>query len=308
MSAEKKRDIAHSIFQKLKNYAKAQNADFNLVLFRYGLERFLYRLCKSDYSDKFILKGANLFVAWQGQNFRVTRDADFLYYGQANTEYLVSTLETICGIDFRENDGIVFLQESVKAETIRDTQEYGGTRITLTGMLSQAKIPLQIDIGIGDIITPGPDIINFPTILDLPAPTLKAYPRYTVVAEKFEAIVSLGIANSRMKDFYDIWLLSTLFEFDGEKLSKAIQNTLTRRKTNLPDNLPIAFTDEFKKDPLKTSQWKAFIRKSKPDKTNGSLDFIICEIEIFLLPILKAVKTDEQFLNRWKVDKGWYAQ
>lgn len=204
MSAEKKRNIAHSIFQKLKNYAKAQNADFNLVLFRYGLERFLYRLCKSNYSDKFILKGANLFVAWQGQNFRVTRDADFLYYGQANTEYLVSTLETICSIDFSENDGIVFLKETVKAEIIRDTQEYGGTRITLTGMLSQAKIPLQIDIGIGDIITPGPDIINFPTILDLPAPTLKAYPRYTVVAEKFEAIVSLGIANSRMKDFYDI--------------------------------------------------------------------------------------------------------
>ena len=220
----------------------------------------------------------------------------------------MSTLKAICGIDFRENDGIVFLQETVKAQIIRDAQEYGGTRITLTGMLSQAKIPLQIDIGIGDIITPGPDIINFPTILDLPAPTLKAYPRYTVVAEKFEAIVSLGIANSRMKDFYDIWLLSTLFEFDGEKLSKAIKNTLTRRKTNLPDNLPVAFTDEFKKDPLKTTQWKAFIRKSKPDKTNGSLDFIINEIEIFLLPILKAIKTDEQFLKRWKVDKGWIAQ
>lgn len=211
----------------------------------------------------------------------------------------------ICTLDYSDKDGVIFLPSSIKAVPIRGDQHYGGTRITITGMLAQVRIPLQIDIGFGDIITPEPDTIEYPTILDIASPKLRAYPRYTVIAEKIEAMVSLGIANSRMKDIYDIWLLSVLFDFNGETLTQAIANTFKRRQTRLPETIPIAFTDEFKKDPIKQTQWNAFVRKSKPDRQVLELDSTLTAIESFLHPILLSLNSNESFSLSWIPAHGW---
>lgn len=218
MSRDDKRNMAHSVFQRLLNKARANKVDFNLVLSRYGMERFIYRLSISPHQERFILKGASLFLVWKGQNFRVTRDADFLGFGDPAPAQLQDVFQSICQQQCPQDDGMIYLPDSVKAEAIREDQEYDGVRITLMGKLGNARIPLQIDIGFGDAITPKAENIEYPILLDHPAPHLKAYPRYTLIAEKFEAMVRLGIANSRMKDFFDIWLLSQLFEFDGSVL------------------------------------------------------------------------------------------
>lgn len=202
-----KKNLAHSIFQRLLNRAKSNKEDFNLLLSRYGMERFLYRLSVSPHNDRFILKGASLFLVWKGQNYRVTRDADLLGLGISDIKQLADLFREVCHVEF-QGDGMIYMPESLNAEEIREDQEYDGVRITLIGMLNQARIPLQIDIGFGDAITPAPEQIEYPTLFDAPPPLLKAYPRYTLVAEKVEAMIKLGLANSRMKDFYDIWLLS----------------------------------------------------------------------------------------------------
>jgi hypothetical protein len=179
MSPLKKRNTAHSIFQRLLKYAKLHGEDFNLLLSRYGVERLLYRLSISNHADRFILKGASLFLVWQGQNYRVTRDADLLGSGPADIETLTDIFKELCEITTEDIDGIKFLIDTVRAVPIREEQEYDGIRVTLVGLLYQARIPLQVDIGFGDAITPEPERITFPTLLNAPAPELMAYPRYT---------------------------------------------------------------------------------------------------------------------------------
>jgi hypothetical protein len=252
------------------------------------MERFLYRISDSPYAKKFVLKGASLFLVWKGQSYRVTRDADFLVLDRMDIDQVTRLFRKLCEADTTAADGISFSSESVKCVAIREENIYGGLRVTFSGLLNKVRIPMQIDIGFGDEITPKAEVIDFPTLLDAPAPRLRAYPRYAVVAEKFEIMVSLGMANSRMKDFFDIWLVSRLFEFDGAILSKAIRNTFQRRKTNLPEGVPLAFTDEFRKDSQKQTQWKAFVKRAKPDIKVGNFDSIVEEIEEFLLPVLQA--------------------
>jgi len=238
MTQHNKKNVAHSIFQRLLNRAKINREDFNLLLSRYGMERFLYRLSISPHNDRFILKGASLFLVWTGQNYRVTRDADFLGLGNPDLEILTDIFCDICGVECK-NDGMVYNSESLNVGEIREGQEYDGVRITLVGLLNHARIPLQIDIGFGDTVTPAPEDIEYPTLFDAPSPRLKAYPRYTLVAEKLEAMLKLGLANSRMKDFYDIWLLSKLFSFEGDVLRMAIKNTFNQRHTPLPVSTPL---------------------------------------------------------------------
>ncbi len=251
MSSPKKRNVGHSVFQRLLKYAKTNGEDFNLVLLRYGIERLLYRLGVSSYADAFILKGASLFLVWKGQNYRVTKDADLLGLGPADVDHLIAVFRGVCQITTEYDDGIIFMRDSVRATPIREGQVYDGIRITLLGRLHQARVPLQIDIGFGDAITPNPAPVRFPTLLDAPAPRIFAYTKYTMIAEKFHAMVTLGLANSRMKDFFDVWLLSRLFEFEGVLLSEAIHNTFTRRSTPLPEGRPFAFTNDFRKDARK---------------------------------------------------------
>ena len=305
MSPGKKLNAGHSIFERLLNYAKEHRQDFNLLLFRYGIERLLYRLSISPHADKFILKGASLFLVWFGQNYRVTKDADLLCSGPADVEHIAVVFRELCQVVSDDVDGIVFMADSVRAVQIREEQEYGGIRVTLVGMLHQARIPLQIDIGFGDAITPAAEKITFPTLLNAPAPELLAYPRYTMVAEKLEAIVRLGIANSRMKDFYDVWLLSKLFTFDGGTLCKAVGNTFKRRSTSIPGGLPTAFTDDFRKDAQKQTQWRAFIRKAKPDTMTDNLDVLMNDIETFMMPVVDAVRQGKLLKLIWKRGGRW---
>lgn len=238
------RNTAASIRARLLAKARADGQDFNWVLTRYGLERLLYRLSISDYADHFLLKGALLFDLWFDIPHRPTRDADLLAFGSADMTHIESVFRTICAEEL--DDGIRFSPESVQAREIRKEAKYAGIRVTLTGYLEQTRCPLQIDMGFGDAVTPGPEAVVFPVMLpDLPAPRLRAYPSYTVIAEKLEALVSLGIANSRMKDYFDLWVLSRHTDFDGNLLCRAINGTFGRRQTPLLDGLPLGLSDEF---------------------------------------------------------------
>ena len=197
------------------------------------------------------------------------------------------------------------MADTVRAVPIREEQAYDSHRVTLAAILHQARIPLQVDIAFGDAVTPEPERIEYPTLLDDPPPQLLAYPRYTMVAEKLEATVRLGMANSRMKDFYDLWLMSRLFEFDGPTLCNAIRNTFRRRSTPLPRGLPPAFTDEFRKDARKQTQWRAFVRKSKPEDVSGDFDPVIDEVSAFLMPVIEAAREEKPFGSFWPLNGSW---
>jgi hypothetical protein len=257
-----KANLGASVRARLLNKAKAEKIEFGLLLTRFALERLLYRLSVSPHREQFLLKGALLFDLWFDEPHRPTRDADFLGFGATDLPALSAVFREICAIEI--DDGIVFDPRSVKAHEIRKGANYAGIRITLTGLLDGARCPVQADIGFGDAVTPAPEEIEYPTVLnDLPAPKLRAYPRYTVIAEKFEAITSLGIANSRMKDFFDLWVLTRNWELDTSILSRAVKATFARRGTELPTSTPVGLSDEFAADQTKQTQWRAFTARNQ---------------------------------------------
>ena len=211
MSKPNPTNYAHSVFTRLKNLAKQKGYFFNQLLIRYATERFLYRLSVSAYAAQFVLKGGNLFIIWQnGWSFRPTIDSDLLCFGQADEEHLKIIFRQLCSLPGHLEDGMSYDANSITISTIREDTEYGGTRIVLNAFLGNARIPLQFDIGIGDAITPAAETAYFPVLLGGLSPKLKIYPKETSIAEKAEAMITKGFANSRMKDFYDIWLLGTL--------------------------------------------------------------------------------------------------
>ena len=244
MSPERPRNLAASVRQRLLNRARERSEDFNYLLTRFANERLLFRLAESGHRDQFVLKGATLFEIWHGAVSRATRDVDLLGSGEPAVERMQATFRELCVLDV-EPDGLQFLDESVRAERIRDRQAYGGVRVRLDADLDGARIAIQVDIGFGDAVTPGVVEAEFPTLLDFPAPRLRAYPRETVVAETFEAVVRLGIANTRMKDFFDLWAIATTFEFSGESLALALAATFQRRGTALPLAPPVGLRPEF---------------------------------------------------------------
>lgn len=241
---------------------------------------------------------------WEGKSYRVTRDADLLGFGSPDLTELRDVFASVSEAVV-ENDGMEFLPESLKAVEIREGNEYDGVRVTLVGLLNNAKIPIQIDIGFGDAVTPAPDEIEYPTLLDGQPPKLKAYPRYTVVAEKMEAMVKLGLANSRMKDFYDVWLLSRLYSFDGQILAQALKNTFDRRSTSLPVTVPTALSPAFSEDSQKLVQWTAFTRKAKSKIEVLEFSEVIEEITAFVMPVLENLQMEAAFEQRWTPGDGW---
>jgi hypothetical protein len=258
-----KKNLAASVRQRLLNLTRERNEDFGLVLTKYGLERILFRLSQSQHRDVFILKGALLFELWTEQGYRPTRDADFLATGEKSLERFSQVFKGV-SVEEVEDDGMRFDAESVKVERIKEDADYEGVRVTLMGYLDNARISIQIDIGFGDVVTPGPVEMEYPGLLDLPRARLLAYPKETVVAEKFEALVKLGMANSRMKDFHDLYTLASQFEFEGKVLAEAIRRTFDRRGTEFPANgVAFAFTEKFHNDENKIKQWKAFCKKNK---------------------------------------------
>ena len=234
--ARKATNIAASVRARLQNVAKEKRANFQRMLTRYALERLLFRLSVSPYKDRFVLKGAMLYVAWLEDPFRTTRDIDLLSFGDREAERLVGIFQDIC-VQAVEEDGLSFDAEQIVAEQIRDDQLYGGVRLRTSARLGTAVIPIQIDVGFGDVVTPGPSELEYPVLLDQPAPRLNAYPRETVAAEKFEAMVALDLANSRMKDFYDLLAVSRIFAFEGAVLAAAIRATFERRGTPVPPSV-----------------------------------------------------------------------
>jgi hypothetical protein len=287
-------NVAASAKQRLLNRARERKEDFNLLLTKYGLERILYRIGQSAYKDSFVLKGALLFELWTEQQYRPTRDADFLSMGDDGPERYQQIFEEICDMKV-EDDGVRFDRDTVKVEKIKEDQDYEGLRVTFTGFMEAARLPVQIET-------------DFPTLLQSPAPRLLSYPRETVIAEKFEAMVKLGMANTRMKDFHDLKTLSELFHFESEPLVTAIQHTFERRKTALPvAEPPTALTEEFFADTTKMAQWNAFIEKNKFYIQPSPLESVTASIREFVVPLMQSkVLRGEERLH-WDPSKSWTA-
>ena len=273
------KNIGASVRSKLKNIAQAENKVFNLILTRYALERFLYRLSVSDHRDHFLLKGALLFDIWFDQPHRPTRDIDLLGFGSSELADVIAIFREVCTI--AHEDGMMFDPRTVQASEIRKEANYAGVRVTLLGKLGGARCSVQIDVGYGDTVTPAPEQINYPVLLDdMDAPVLRSYPSYTVVAEKYQAMVSLGMVNTRLKDYFDLWVLRKSLKFDEWILREAISATFARRGTSLPENLPMGLSDGFAQDAAKARQWSAFVNKNKFDAP--TLEVVVAELRSWL--------------------------
>jgi hypothetical protein len=256
------KNIGASVRARINNKAKADNVNTQFLLTRYALERMLYRLAVSEHRDSFLLKGALLFDLWYDVPLRPTRDIDLLGFGIAEIPHLIKVFEDLCAIEFE--DGIKFDAASINAEEIRKDANYSGTRLTVVGIIDGAKCTVQVDVGYGDAVTPAPEMATYPVMLeDMPAPELRVYPQYTVIAEKFEAIVSLGMANSRMKDYFDLWVLLRNADLEPSILEQAVQATFKRRETVMPKGIPTGLSDQFADDVTRQALWDAFVGRNK---------------------------------------------
>ena len=274
------KNMGASVRSRLLNISKQRRQTYQLVLIFYVLERLLYRLSQTTHRDRFILKGAMLLTKWFEDPLRPTRDLDFLGVGDDDPKKMVDTFKEICAVSY--NDGVEFDVGSVEVDRIREELEYGGLRIKLNADVDEARVRVLIDIAFGDAVEPGIAEMDLPVLLDFPAPRLRAYARETVIAEKFQAMVMLGRANTRMKDFYDIWVLSRTTEFKGDGLARAIAATFARRKTEIPSELPDALTSAFASDAAKVRQWNAFVEDVGFQP--GTLADVIKDLAVFLVP------------------------
>lgn len=289
------KNLPASIHQRLLNKSHEISQPFNELVQYYGIERLLYRLSISEYSNQFILKGALMFNVWGMANLRPTRDIDLLGHAPNTLEHIQDLFENICGLEVTP-DGLEF-DENIQVERIKEDAEYEGVRVNVTAYLDKTRIPIQIDIGFADVVTPSPEKSEYPTLLDFPAPQVYGYPRETITAEKFQAMIVLGMANSRMKDFYDICMMIGWFEFDGATMQRALQRTFQNRSTDLPEESHVIFSAEFAEN--KTAQWNAFNRKIKrPNAT--SMKQALAAIKEFFLPILSASRQGMLFDKKWK--------
>lgn len=262
MTPARPANVAASVRARLLNVAKAQGVDFNQVLVRFALERILYRLAQSQHAERFLLKGALLFTLWYDMPHRATRDADLLGFGASDLDAVAQTFREIAAVAV--DDGMAFDPASVMVEEIRKEAGYGGVRVVIAGELAKARCKTQIDVGFGDAVTPAPVDSVYPVLLDdLPAPRLRTYPTYTVVAEKLHAIALLGMTNSRLKDYFDLSVLMERETLDGELLAEAILATFERRGMAVPGTLPIGLSDEFAHDPSRQALWLTFLKKNE---------------------------------------------
>ena len=300
------RNLAASVQQRLLNLARERNEEYNLLLQRYVMERLLYRLSRSAHEKDFVLKGAVLFSIWSQEPHRATRDIDLCGKGSPDLDRLKAVFLVIIGTQV-EDDGLTFLSESIQVSRIREDAEYEGVRVDLEARLGNARIKQQVDVGFGDAITPRPVKTDLPTLLAMPYPRLWTYPRETVIAEKCQAMVMLGMANSRMKDFYDVHCLAQTFDFDGGVLGKALKATFRRRKTDIPTTEPIALTPTFSTDTSKQAQWHAFLRKTRASRSDLALPAVVEALHGFLWLPLQAQTLDRPFSGHWQVGGPWIA-
>ncbi len=299
MSAPK--NIAASVRQKLLNRARKDKKPFNELLQYYAMERFLYRLSQSAYSTHFILKGALMLRVWQSSELRPSMDIDMLGRTSNDETNIVSQIREILDVEV-DPDGLNFDISSIQSERITEDANYQGIRVRLRGTLDSARINMQIDIGFGDIVHPNPEESELPTMLDFTAPRLLCYSRESAIAEKFEAMIKLGILNSRMKDFYDIWLLSRQFDFKGNQLVRAIQLTFEQRGTSLSDEV-VAFQAPFMAE--KQVQWTAFCRRLDQEHLPKAFADIVTQVASFLAPVIESAHSSQPFDKDWIAASGW---
>jgi len=301
---DKPRNLVASVHDRLLKLAGERQEEYHFVLTRYALERLLYRLSQSPHRDLFVLKGAMLFALWSDQRHRPTKDLDLLARGDKSVGRYEQLFREVCNQTVEE-DGLAFLTDTLRGMRIREDEEYEGVRVTFQARLGNARIPIQIDIGFGDVITPAANVVAYPTLLAFPAPVLSAYPRETVVAEKFQALVGLGMTNTRMKDFHDVMTLCRQFAFDGALLCQAIRATFERRRTALPGVPPLALTAEFYGDDGKRKQWQAFLRKNKLDAPGTDLEQVVVVLRDFLMPPAQAGAAGQEFGMSWAAAGPW---
>ena len=294
---------AASIRQRLLNRARAEGEDFQALLTRYVIERLLYCLGVSPHRDRFVVKGAVLFMLWEGDLHRTTRDLDLLGFGSSAVANVERVLREVLSVEVVD-DGVVFDPGSVQAVSIRDDQAYDGVRVTARARVGNARVKVQVDVGFGDAVTPAARVATFPVLLDAPPPVLRPYPRETVVAEKLQAMVALGILNSRMKDFYDVWRLAQHDAFDGPTLAEAVRATFDRRGTALPEAVPLALTDAFANDAGKQTQWRAFVRRGRLSE-DAPLAEVVVTLRAFLVPVLDAARENARLEARWTPGGPW---
>jgi len=308
VNSPKPHTLEISLKQKLRNHAKATGDDVALILTRYVNERFLYRLSVSPHRDKFILRGATLFSLWNPEPHRATRDIDLLASGDLSPEAMQVMMTEICRQPVPP-DGVGFLPDTLRIEARAEARVYQGLHLEMITTLGTARPRLEIDIAVGEAVIPPPVDVEMPVLLGMPPPRLRAYQKETAVAEKCEALVSLGIPNTRMKDFYDLWYLSRAFPFHGPILSDALHATFTRRGTPFPaSGLPPALTAEFADAPLKTSQWNAFQRKNRLTTEAAALPQLIAELRAFLHPPLHSLADNRPFPQIWTPPGPWHPQ
>ena len=303
MSNRQYKNIPASVRQRLLNKARAEHRPFNELLVYFAMERFLYRLSQSRHADRFVLKGALMLTAWEAPLSRPTRDIDLLGFADNDLDTIVAKVREVCD-QVVETDGIEFDTNSVRGDRIKEDADYEGVRVIFDATLDAAKVKMQIDIAFGDVVVPQPVVIDYPTLLDLPAPRLRGYTMESAVAEKFEAAVRLDLVNSRMKDFYDIQFLARNFPFEGSILTEAVRRTFENRGTNLTSR-PTLFTDRFAKDDQLTKRWSAFVNRFR--SSDQTLEFIdlMDRIHRFLGPITDAVANGRDFALTWPPGGPW---
>lgn len=307
MTKKNPSNVAASVRQRLLNRSRETGEVFDFLLQRYAAERFLYRLGESPYRERYVLKGAMLFPLWGGSLYRPTRDLDFTGYGSAEAEEIVKIFRDLCTLEV-EDDGVAFHPETLIAEPSRDDTEYHGLRLKFRATLAGARIAMQIDLGFGNAIEPGAERVTYPTLLDAPPPEICAYPVEAVVAEKLHAMVILGERNSRLKDFYDLFVLSQQFAFLGASLCAAIAATFQRRTTNITAQLPAALTPRFYSDETRADLWRAYVTSRELPGAPIDLVAIGSILIDFLLEPWRGVASGEMLRADWSPGGPWRSQ
>jgi len=292
-----------SVHQRLLNKARESSRPFNELLQHFAIERFIYRLARSPHSDRFILKGALMFSVWSGSGSRPTMDIDLLGRIDNSLEVIVAAMKEVCEMDV-DADGVSFNAQTVTAVRITEDAEYNGVRVRIQGGLGNARVSLQIDIGFGDVIVPGPSRVAYPVLLNFPAPELNGYTMESTIAEKFRAMVKFGVLNSRMKDFYDIWMLSRTFDFEGELLAEAVEKTFENRNTPITI-APTVFGPSFVEDEGKKAQWQGFIRKAKLADAPEAFEDVVTALKVFLGPLVASLAESRTFCSIWDAPGPW---
>jgi len=301
---EPKRNLSASVLARLLKLAQETSQDYQVVLAGYCFERFLYRLGISEVRRRFVLKGAMLLRLWSGQPYRATRDLDLLRQGGGSFEVVRKDLQTICAVAVKQ-DAVSFDADSIRVEAIRAEDEYAGVRAVLPARCGTARLPLQIDVGVGDSVWPVPQECVYPVLLDFPPPEVLAYPREAVVAEKLEALVVFGNRNSRIKDFFDLHFLASEFEFDRATLTEAARRTFSRRRTPVPVEAPIGLTSEYWRNPSRPAQMRAFARRAGLKLSDTTGQEFARLLGAFLLPIVDDLRRMEKTKGTWSPGGPW---